>query len=132
MKLKENSLILICLVSSISGLTLIYIAAINIQPKQLKLSEINFDFVGRAVKTSGYIVYKSSHPAGHVFLTISEGKSKIQVPLFAGFMNALNGNGLTNDDFIKGRKIEVEGLVGEYLGSLQIIPRKADDIKILK
>ena len=129
--LTKNSLVLICLILSLAGLGLIYFAAINIQPAELSLDEINSELIGRAVKTSGYITYKNSHPEGHVFLTIGENGKKLQVPLFAGFMNALNGNGLTENDLKKGVKISVSGLVDEYRGSLQVIPRKPDDVEIL-
>lgn len=129
--LAKNSLVFICFILSAVGLGLIYIAAINIQPALLSLEEVDSQLIGRSVKTSGYISYKKIHPEGHVFLTISENGRKIQVPLFAGFMNALNGNGLTENDLKKGVKISVSGLVGEYKGQLQIIPRKPDDVEIL-
>lgn len=131
MRLKENTLTLVCLLSSLSGLALVYIAAINIEPRQLPLSEITFELVGRSVETSGYISYKSEHPNGHVFLTINDGDAAVQVPLFAGYMNALEKNGIDEGDFRKGDVIAVRGLIGEYRDQLQIIPRTADDIKIL-
>lgn len=128
---KPNLLIVVCVIFSLTGLFLIYIAAINIEPKQLKISEINFEFVGRAVSTKGYINYKNSHPNGHIFLTLSDDGSNIQVPLFAGFVSALTENGFDINDLRKGSKIAVEGLVSEYRGELQIIPRKPSDVKIL-
>lgn len=129
--LGKSSLVFICFFLSAAGLGLIYFAAINIQPADLSLEEVDYQLIGRAVKTSGYITYKNTHPEGHVFLTISENGKKMQVPLFAGFMNSLNGNGLTENDLKKGVKISVTGLVGEYKGQLQIIPRKPDDVEIL-
>ncbi|MDI6798857.1 MAG: OB-fold nucleic acid binding domain-containing protein [Candidatus Aenigmarchaeota archaeon] len=110
------------------GLILIYLAASNIQPREVRLSEITSELIGRTVTTSGKIIYKSFHPAGHIFLTVSDGKGKLQVPLFAGFVNKLDDA----DDFKKGIKIEVTGLVEEYRGSLQVVPRKVGDIKILR
>jgi len=131
LNLKTNSLVLIFLFCSIAGLILIYIAAINLQPKEMDLSDVTSELVGRSVSTSGEIVYKKLHEAGHLFLTISDDKTKIQVPLFAGFMNTLKEVDLTEDDFEVGTKISVSGLVDEYQGQLQIIPRRKDDVKIL-
>lgn len=121
----------VCLVCSITGILLIYIAARAIEPTFLEINEINFEFTGRQVRTSGYVVYKKIHPAGHIFLTISDGKERIQVPLFAGYVSSLRRNGFPVDKISKGAKISVTGLVDEYRGQLQIIPRKYDDIKIL-
>lgn len=118
--------------SSAAGLVLIYFAAINIQPSTIKINEIDSQLIGKTVKTTGYIIYKNNHPAGHVFLTIGDGQSKIQVPLFAGFVNSLNENDVSVDDFRKGVRISVTGLVDEYKGQLQILPRKPNDIKILR
>jgi len=64
-------------------------------------------------------------------LTISDDDTKIAVPLFAGYLNDLKDVGLTEDDFYEGVEISVSGLVDEYQGQLQIIPRRKDDIKIL-
>jgi len=131
MEIKKNLLLSICILSSVIGLVLIYLAAIKIQPLETELGEIDSQLVGRAVKSSGYIAYKSANPAGHVFLTISSNKAKIQVPLFAGLMSKLIESGLSEEKLAKGVKISVTGLVDEYRGSLQIVPRKVDDIKIL-
>jgi DNA/RNA endonuclease YhcR with UshA esterase domain len=130
--IRQNKLVLICLFSSAAGLVLIYFAAINIQPSIIKMSEIDSQLIGKTVKTTGYIIYKNNHPAGHVFLTIGDGQSKIQVPLFAVFVNSLNENDVSVDDFRKGVRISVTGLVDEYKGQLQILPRKPNDIKILR
>lgn len=131
LNLKGNILIVICFTLSVTGLLLIYVAALNIKPMEMKISEINFELIGRSVTTSGNIIYKKEHTAGHLFLTISDGKSNIQVPLFAGFMTSLNSNGINSNDFKVGRTISVSGLIDEYQGSLQIIPRKPEDIKLL-
>jgi len=115
-------------VSSFLGLGLIYVAAINTRPVEMDIADISNDLVGKSVTTTGYIIYKRTHPEGHVFLTISNEETTIQVPLFSGFMKSLDG--LTDDDFKIGKQITVTGMVDEYKGDLQIIPRKPDDIKI--
>ena len=129
MKTKIN-LTLICFLSSIAGLGLIYIAAINIEPSKVALSDINFEMTGHSVATTGYVSYKSEHPAGHIFLTVSDGKrASLQVPLFSGYVGSMKSAGL-NPNFQKGDELEIEGLVGEYKGQLQIIPRKPGDISL--
>lgn len=135
MDIKKNTLTYVCLASSIVGLILIYFAARSIQAAPMPISEINFEMVGRSVKTTGFISHRSNHQNGHIFLTIEDGyDSRIQVPLFSGFVNSFEGNNkqrATTDELGYGSLIEVEGLVGEYRGQLQIVPRKPDDLKIL-
>jgi len=132
MDLKNNKLIIICFLSSLTGIALIYVAAIRMQPATIELKEINSNLVGKAVTTEGFITYKSSHPAGHFFLTISENDKKVQVPLFAGFMSELKKVGIGEKDFKSKARIVVTGTVDEYRGQLQIVPRKVEDIKIIR
>ncbi len=129
MNLRIN-LTLICFICSIIGLVLIYLAAINLQPIKVELSEISFDLIGRSVTSEGKIVYKKVHSAGHLFLTLEARRSKIQVPIFAGLMNKLREKGITEENFSVGDKLVIAGLVSEYRGQLQIIPRKVEDIRL--
>jgi DNA/RNA endonuclease YhcR with UshA esterase domain len=128
----KDFLTLICFITSAVGLVLIYVAAINLEPKQIELKEINPELVGRSVSTTGKIVYRKTHDAGHLFLTISDDDTKITVPLFAGYLNTLKEVGLTENDFYEGTEILVSGLVDEYQGQLQIIPRRVNDVKIIE
>jgi len=115
-------------VSSFIGLSMIYIAALNSRSIEMPLSDISSDLIGKTVTTSGYLIYKRTHPEGHVFLTISDDEITIQVPLFSGFMKSLDG--LTDDDFKIGEQITVTGLLDEYKGDLQVIPRKPSDLQL--
>ena len=128
--MQKNFLALISLITSVVGLILIYIAAINIKPVEIKISQINPDLIGRTVSTQGTIKQKNLHTDGHMFLTISDGKSNIQVPIFSSLMKDLKSVNLTEEDFEVNKIISVTGLVDEYRGDLQILPRKTSDVKI--
>jgi len=97
----------------------------------MNINDVTPELIGRSISTSGKIVYKNLHPAGHLFLTISDNRTKIQVPLFVGFMNDMEEAGIKEENFKLGSLLSVFGLVDEYKGQLQIIPRKVEDIKIL-
>jgi DNA/RNA endonuclease YhcR with UshA esterase domain len=129
--LKIEPIILLSLVCSIAGLVLIYVSSLYIEPTKLRISDINSELVGRFVATSGKITTKRSSDAGHIFLTVSDNKSSIQVPLFASFMNTLKENEMPENNLRIGIEVYVSGLVEEYQGQLQIIPRKITDFKIL-
>ncbi|MEM5883088.1 MAG: OB-fold nucleic acid binding domain-containing protein [Candidatus Aenigmatarchaeota archaeon] len=81
------------------------------------------------MKTEGKIVYANFHPSGHLFLTITDGKKKLQVPLFSSFMEKLKER-ISEEELKEGRTISITGIVSEYKGELQIIPRKVEDIKV--
>ncbi len=127
---RKNILIFWFLFTSFLGLILIYIAALNLQPVKIEVSQITSELIGRSVSISGKIVQKTPNSAGHLFLMISDDKSKIQVPIFASLMNDLKKNNITENDFKINKLISVNGLVGEYRGQLQILPRKVSDINL--
>jgi DNA/RNA endonuclease YhcR with UshA esterase domain len=128
--MQKNFLVLISFSTSIIGLILIYIAATNIKPVEIKITQINSDLIGRSVSTQGIIKEKELHSDGHMFLTISDGNSDIQVPIFSSLMKDLKDENLTEESFKINEKIFVIGLVDEYRGNLQILPRKTSDIKL--
>ncbi|MEM5801899.1 MAG: OB-fold nucleic acid binding domain-containing protein [Candidatus Aenigmatarchaeota archaeon] len=128
--LSRKKLILISSLASVLGLLLIYAASIFSQPKEISLEEISSELIGKTISTSGYIISKRVSPDGHIFLTISQNKAKIQVPLFANFLEKMREEN-RNTNFKVGQKIFVEGIVDEYKGQLQIIPRKVSDVRII-
>lgn len=128
--MEEKFVLLACFLCSLTGLILIYFSAKNSKPFEIELSEINPELIGRAVSTKGKIVHKKIHPSGHLFLTLEEKGSKLQVPIFSGLMSRMNENGISEEDFSLGRILEVSGVVDEYQGQLQIIPRKVEDIRL--
>ena len=121
----------ICLASSLFGLALIYYAARMIQPVQIPISDIDSSLVGRKVATTGYITNRKFHKNGHIFLTISDGQTKIQVPIFSNLVNALPSSNFDLSQLNTGKEISVIGLVDFYKGQLQLIPQKPDDIKVV-
>lgn len=131
MKLTKNFLLILSLFTSIFGLVLIYLASVNIEPQKITISDITGDMEGRKIITTGYITEKREHENGHLFLTISDNRTKIQVPLFSDFMQSLNQLGITKDDFNIGNKISVRGVLENYKGRLQIMPNNLNDVKIL-
>jgi DNA/RNA endonuclease YhcR with UshA esterase domain len=128
--LKANLILIICLLCSIVGIFLIYFFAKSTSPSTIKLSDIDFDMIGRVVSSEGKIVSRNVHEAGHLFLVIEDEGKRIQVPIFASLMNKLNEAGLSAKDFAIGKRLSITGLVSEYREQIQIVPRKVEDIRI--
>ncbi|HLC39546.1 MAG TPA: OB-fold nucleic acid binding domain-containing protein [archaeon] len=129
---RKNLLLIVSIVSTIVGISLIYFAATRVESAQLAVGEITSEMVGRSVTTTGYVSSRSAHPDGHIFLTLSdEDKNRISVPLFAGFVAELRKNHFNINSIQKGTYLQISGLVDEYKGQLQIVPRKISDIKFL-
>ncbi|MEM5878914.1 MAG: exodeoxyribonuclease VII large subunit [Candidatus Aenigmatarchaeota archaeon] len=131
MEIKKKILLIVCILISLTGLVFIYFSALAISPSETKISKIDSSLIGKLVSTTGKISYVRAHSAGHIFLTLSDGDSKIDVPIFSSLISKLNSNGITQYDLRKGKTVRITGIVGEYKGQLQIVPRKPADIQIL-
>jgi DNA/RNA endonuclease YhcR with UshA esterase domain len=131
MELKKKILLIACTLISLFGLALVYFSALAISPSETKISKIDSSSVGKLVSVTGKISFVRTHSAGHIFLTLSDGDSRIEVPIFSSLANQLSANGITKYDLRKGKVVRITGIVGEYKGQLQVVPRKASDIQIL-
>jgi DNA/RNA endonuclease YhcR with UshA esterase domain len=131
MEIKKKIFLIACILVSLAGIVLVYFSASAISPYETKINKIESSSIGKLVSITGKISYVRTHSAGHIFLTLTDGDSKIEVPIFSTLMNQLKVNGITQYDFKKGKTVRVTGIVGDYKGQLQIVPRKASDIQIL-
>lgn len=132
--MKGKSLLHLSLAATVIGISIMFFASRTFQPSSMPIYDIDFDMVGRPARTTGYVTYRTDHDDGHIFLTISDSGSSIQVPLFSSFVGSFdrfNSQKADSDDVKKGALIEVSGTISEYKGQLQLIPKKPDDLRIL-
>ncbi len=119
-----KKILIVCSLLAIFGIFLLYFIARFSQAEYVPIEKIDSTYIGKTIRTSGKIV-AVTYSKGNVFLTIYDKKS-LDVPIFSNVAKYLEYN------FKKGQEISVVGIVDEYKGKLQIIPRKASDIKVLK
>jgi DNA/RNA endonuclease YhcR with UshA esterase domain len=120
-----DRLLLASSLSSVTGIILIYILSSSFDPKIVEISKISGNLMGETVKIYGVVEGVREHADGHVFITLSDGSGKIQVPVFEKVARNL-------PKMRKGEKLEVTGYVDGYKGNLQVVPRKAADVKLSK
>ena len=118
-----NYIVLMSLSASVVGLVLIYFAAANVEIETIEIGDVTQELVGRTVSTEGHIKSEKMHEDGHLFLTITDGKRSLQVPIFSGVMQHLDAG-----DFKPNTKIKVTGVVDDYRNQIQVVPRKPEDI----
>ena len=118
---------LVCLLIALVGFAIIYYSSVNLKPKMISIKEITPDLVGHRVWISGKIVSASYSKKGHVFLKLADNTSAIEIPIFYSLYKALG-----KPKFKKGQALSVSGFVDPYKGKLQVVPRKPEDIKVIK
>jgi len=110
---------------AIFGICLLFYLAKTSKPGFVPLNEIDSTYIGKTISTSGRIAFVN-YNKGNIFLIIYDKNSSLSVPIFSNVAKYLNVN------LKKGQKIVVSGMIDEYKGKLQIIPRKASDIKVVE
>lgn len=117
-----DKLLLASSLSSVAGVFLVYALSSGFEPESVGISEISDSLRGETVRISGTVTNVREHADGHVFLTLSEGRGKIQVPVFEEVARGL-------PKIRKGERLDVTGYVDGYRGSVQVVPRKAADVR---
>jgi DNA/RNA endonuclease YhcR with UshA esterase domain len=120
-----KKILIVSVAIAIFGICLLFYIARTSKPNFVPLNEIDSTYIGKTISTSGRIV-SVNYNKGNIFLTIYDKNSSIDVPIFSNVAKYLNVN------LKKGQKIVVSGMVDEYKGKLQIVPRKASDIKVVE
>lgn len=92
----------------------------------LREEEISQATVGQTKTIKATIVTKYDHPDGHVFLNVllSDTQQEMEVPIFSNLNyddSQLSINAI----------IQIEGVVTEYKGKLEVVPQNAADITLL-
>ncbi|MFH0711356.1 MAG: OB-fold nucleic acid binding domain-containing protein [Candidatus Aenigmatarchaeota archaeon] len=125
--LDKKFTVLICGVCSLVGLFLIYYISDITLPKEMEIESISPDQVGNFVSTKGTIVTRTLTKTGHLFLTLQGDERKIDVVMFSTF---LTKEKVDPAKLKKGITLSINGMLEEYKGELQIVPKKAADVKI--
>jgi len=124
--MKDRYILAAALAFSILGTALLWYSAASIEPDQVSIGEVGSEDCGRAVVIEGLIIDVGSSKGGSVFLELSDGTGKIDVPLFPDVAGKIEKRTLVN-----GRRIKVSGIVGEYEGNLQVVPSRAESVVVL-
>ena len=109
--------------ASLAGIFLIYLFSLGFEPDDMEISEIDGTMKGKTVRTEGTAKSVKLHDDGHIFVTLADGGSEIQVPIFSDV-----AKGAPKIDV--GDRIRVTGYVDGYKGRSQIVPKSAKNIEL--
>jgi len=129
LRLDNAGLHKISLGTSAIGLILLFLVSEATQVDTVKISEIDYDMAGSLVSVTGNIVSKRIHDDGHIFLKIEDDTGKISAVIFSSDAKKLDPVLLSCLE--TGKTVSVTGMVEEYQGSLEMIPKTGDGLRCL-
>lgn len=110
--MQDKTLLKLSFLTSIIGIAALYFI---MQPSEIKIGDINRNYIGKTVKVLGEISSRYESKDGHIFLKFADSSGQIDVVIFK--------NSKVEKNLEVGQKIEISGKVDEYKGQLEIIPK---------
>ncbi len=130
MELDDTKIFKMAFVTAIIGMIGMLIFAGTIEPKEVSIDEITRNNIGETVAVTGVIEsLKYSASGTTCFLTLNDGKAKINVIIFESTLAELEDAGSDVRSF-KGHKVKVVGSVTEYQSSMELILANANSLKL--
>lgn len=119
--MKDGMLYKICL--AFSGLSIIFLFAFSysIEPKSVKISDLESSDIGREVKISGTVQDRFLTESGEFLFELNEDGKSINVILFEEQLDKWKE---VPENLVNGKKIKIEGEIKSYKKELQITPDK--------
>ncbi|MCC7554152.1 MAG: RNA-binding protein [Methanobacteriaceae archaeon] len=130
MEITDDKIFKIALVTTLIGILGLIFFSGYIEPKVVKISEIDRSNIEEKVSITGVIesVEKSSSSNSY-FLQINDGTGKLQVIIFESTIVELEELG-TNPEIFLNQKVEISGTLTEYKNTMEIIVSNSKDITL--
>ena len=131
MKVTDDKLLRIALITSLIGLVGLIIFTPSVEVKKVELSDISRAMIDEEVSVDGVILeISSSKSKSSYFLEISDGEKKMSVIVFESQLADIESKNLDIESF-KNKRVNVVGKVSEYNSQLELILSDGDSLKII-
>ena len=131
MKITDDKLLKIALVTSLIRLIGLILFTPSIEVKEVKIKDITRSMIDEEVSINCVVSdVKSSKSGSSYFLTINDGTGQMSLIIFESQIAQMQTNNLDIEDY-KDKKVNVIGKVTEYNKEMEIILSSGDSLKIL-
>lgn len=131
MKITDDKLLKIALVTSLIGLIGLILFTPSIEVKEVKIKDVTRSMIDEEVSISCVVSdVKSSKSGSSYFLTINDGTGQMPLIIFESQIAQMQTNNLDIEDF-KDKKVNVVGKITEYNNEMEIVLSSGDRLKII-
>lgn len=130
MIVNEKNLVKISIGGVFVGLSLLYIVSQNMQAESLPIAGLKPEMAGKYVNITGDIS-KIQKLENGLILTMQDNTTQVKVVLWNNLLEELRLKGFEVDKIQEGARMNVVGIMEVYRGSLEIMPTKSEDVKLL-
>ena len=131
MKITDEKLLKIALVTSLIGLIGLIMFTPAIEVKEVKIKDVTRAMIDEEVSIYCVVTeIKSSKSGSSYFLTINDGTGQMPLIIFESQIAQMQTNNLDINDF-KNKKVNVVGKITEYNNEMEIVLSSGDSLKII-
>jgi len=131
MKITDDKLLKIALVTSLIGLIGLILFTPSIEVKEVKIKDVTRAMIDEEVSIKCVVTeIKSSKSGSSYFLTINDGTGQMPLIIFESQIAQMQTNNLDINDF-KNKKVNVVGKITEYNNEMEIVLSSGDSLKII-
>ena len=131
MKITDEKLLKIALVTSLIGLIGLIMFTPSIEVKEVKIKDVTRAMIDEEVSINCVVTeIKSSKSGSSYFLTINDGTGQMPLIIFESQIAQMQTNNLDINDF-KDKKVNVVGKITEYNNEMEIVLSSGDSLKII-
>ena len=131
MKITDDKLLKIALVTSLIGLIGLILFTPSIEVKEVKIKDVTRAMIDEEVSINCVVTeIKSSKSGSSYFLTINDGTGQMPLIIFESQIAQMQTNKLDINDF-KNKKVNVVGKITEYNNEMEIVLSSGDSLKII-
>lgn len=131
MKITDEKLLKMALVTSLIGIIGLIIFTPSIEVKEVDIKDINRGMIDEEVKIDCVIQdISQSRSKNSYFLTINDGTGQMPLIIFESQASEIQSKNFDINDF-KDKKVEVIGKITEYNSQLELILSSGDSLKII-
>ncbi len=127
----DEKIFKIALLTSLVGLVGMIFTAGYIAPQKVRIEDINLGMIDKEVSVEGFVQsVKKSRNGDTYFLDVVDASGRLTIVIFQSTAHDLEKNDI-NITGLNQRRVNVVGNVAEYRGTLELIMKDSQSLKIL-
>lgn len=131
MKITDDRLLKMALITSLIGLIGLILFTPSIEVKEVKIEDITRSMIDEEVSINCVVTdVESSKSGSNYFLTINDGTGQMTLVIFESQVAQMQTNSFDIEDF-KDKEVNVVGKITEYNGEMEIVLSSGNSLKIL-
>lgn len=128
--MQDHQIFHIALLCTIIGLVGMIFMSGYIMPQEIKIRDINKNYIGEDVAITGFIKSIQAYKNNVYALSVIDSTGEIKVIIFSSIVDEFKKQGEDIKDF-ENKRVKIVGNVKEYKGSFELIVQDTKSIKII-